>query len=500
MANNEDLKSRVILLEDEIKRLTSPPFPAATVLGIGKSRIKIAVDGSGVLEVSADDGMRNKMKIGERVVVNQKSMAICGYSEFPAPTGEVVSVDEVVGDQVRIQYKGENKLVVNAVKEVRAGDEVILDASGHIVLKHLPRRKTKYNLETVPNAPWSNIGGLEQTIQQIKDEVEQPFLNSEVFERYGRGPAKGILLYGPPGCGKTLIAKSIAYNLAQLSKQQGKGDGNGHFISVKGPELLNMYLGNSEENIRKIYAAAREMANGVPIVVFIDEAESLLKTRGTGISSDISDTVVPQFLAEMDGMNENENIITVLATNREDIIDPAVLRDGRVDRRIKVVRPDEKGAKEIFGLYLKNKPVQGADQNKARASLMEYAVSRIYDPQNVIYNVVAQREGVLGNFTGRNLVSGAMIKGIVDRACGYAIKREIAGGKKGLSTEDMALALTEEFREHKGFAQAFTKDDWADVFGENGRQYMDMCRHGYVQLQSPKAAKPQTQKLKGGNA
>ncbi len=482
-----DLQTTILLMQEEIDRLTSPPYATGTVLNIGKKTARISVDGSGVHEIPAADTKKAKVQRGSRVVLNPMSKAIIGTSEFDELSGEIATVDEIVGNRLRVQNKGESYLVLNSVEGVRLGDEVILDPSKIMALERFSKKKTKYVLEEVPEAPWSNIGGLEETLTKIRQEVEEPFKYREIFERYGRKPVKGILLYGPPGCGKTMIGKSIAYNLSQISgNATGKG-ANGHFIKINGPEILDKWIGNSEATIRKIYEAARETAseNGGPVVVFIDEAESVLKTRGSGISTDIYDSIVPQFLAEMDGLNGHSNVMTVLATNREDIIDPAVLRDGRVDRRIKVPRPSQEGASKIFQIYLEDKPLQDSRKKEnSPAELSARLAEGIYDDKNIIYAVVHPNQGILGNFLYRHLVSGAMIKGIVDRASNYAIQREINRGKKGISRFDLDMSVRDELIEQADFTQALVRGDWEDVFGSEGRQYQRAHTQGYLVLEN----------------
>ncbi len=491
----------ILLMQEEINRLTSPPYTSGTLIGIGKKTARISVDGSGVYEIPAVDARKAKLHVGSRLILNPASLAVIGVSEFDELNGEVATVEEILGDRLKVQRKGESYVVLNSVAGVRPGDEVVLDPSNSMALERFSRKKTKYALEEIPVAPWSNIGGLEETLAMVRKEVEDPFIHRELFKKYGRKPVKGILLYGPPGCGKTMIGKSIAYNLAKIS---GNGQGNcsnGHFIKINGPEILEKWVGNSEAAIRRIYEAAREVAaeNGNPVVVFIDEAEAVLKTRGSGISSDVNDSIVPQFLAEMDGLNGHSNIITVLATNREDIIDPAILRDGRVDRRIKVPRPTQKGAQDIFLIYLKDKPLQasqgrGADPVELARKLTE----RIYDDRNIAYSVVDPTQGVLGNFLCRHLVSGAMVKGIVDRASGYAIQREMQAGKPGITQQDLYQASDEEFRDHSGFGQVLTRDDWEDVFGGQGRHYQQECAAGCIVLDGRLKYNHHSNKSSGG--
>jgi len=492
MARNqeiEEMQRTILFMQEELDRLKSPPFMSGTVLDVGKKAARISIDGAGIYEIPFDEGLKQKVKRGSRVVLNPMTKSIISYSEFASLGGEIATVDEVLKDRLKVQNKGEFYVVLNSVTEVRPGDEVMLDPSKAVAVERFSRKKTRYALEEVPVAPWTNIGGLEDTITEIKQEIEEPFIHKEVFARYGRRPAKGILLYGPPGCGKTMIAKSIAYSLAQVNRGASTTSTNGHFIKINGPEILDKWVGNSEANIRRIYEAAREAAseNGSPVVVFIDEAESVLKTRGSGVSTDVYDSIVPQFLAEMDGLNGHNNVITVLATNREDIIDPAILRDGRVDRRIKVPRPSQKGASEIFQIYLGDKPLQTGlfglgkkDAGKASERLAE----GIYDDRKIAYAVVHPANGVLGNFQYRHLMSGAMIKGIVDRASTYAIQREIKDGKAGISQQDLERSVGEEFMEHAGFAQTLVRDDWEDVFRGQGRQYQKACEQGYLVLEN----------------
>lgn len=479
----EEAKKTILLMQEELEAVTKPPYIAGTVLEIGDETVRVSVDNLGTYEVSSDKKIKKDVKKGSRVVLSSMTKAVVGYSEFDMLGGEIASVEEVVGDRLKISRKGEMSFVLTAVEDVKAGEDILLDPSGVIAIEKLEKKKTRYDLEEIPEAPWNKIGGLENTIVKIKEEIEDPFVHKDIYAKYGKKPAKGILLYGPPGCGKTMIAKSIAYNLAQIGDSKEK---KGRFIRINGPEILDKWLGNSEANIRRIYESAREIASkfDYPVVVFIDEAESVLKVRGSGISTDIYDSIVPQFLSEMDGINSKDNVITVLATNREDILDPALLRDGRVDKKIKVPRPNQQGATEIFRIYLKDKPVQkGSFGKKDYNEVAEELANRIYDDNNVAYNVVSSKHGSIGTFTYKNLISGAMIKGIVDKASSYAIGREISGGTSGLSEKDLEKAVQEEFRENTDFAQTLVKDDWEDVFGAQGKQYHDAFRQGYLMLE-----------------
>jgi len=482
----EEMQKTILLLQEELERLKTPPFMSGTILDVGQKTARVSIDNAGIYEIPCYEGLRQKVRRGSRVVLNPMTKSVIDHSEFASLGGEVVTVEEVLNDRLKVQSKGDSYIVLNSIEVVKPSDTVMLDPSKAVAVERFSAKKTKYAFEEVPVAPWTNIGGLEETIAKIRQEIEEPFIHKELFEKYGRKPAKGILLFGPPGCGKTMIAKSIAYNLAQINRGAGTTT-NGHFIKINGPEILEKWLGNTEANIRRIYGAAREAAskNGSPAVVFIDEAESVLKTRGSGVSTDIYDSIVPQFLAEMDGLNEHNNVITVLATNREDLIDPAVLRDGRVDRRIRVPRPNPKGASEIFQIYLGDKPLQTELSGRTSAKkTSERLAEEIYGDKNIAYAVIHPTNGVLGKFSYGHLISGAMIKGIVDRASTYAIQREIKGGKAGISQKDLERSVGEEFMEHAGFAQTLVRSDWEDVFGEQGRQYQKACEQGYLVLES----------------
>ncbi|MBP7708565.1 AAA family ATPase [Candidatus Pacearchaeota archaeon] len=483
----QELETENLLLKEELERMSTPPFMAATVLEIGKKTARVANKPGEDYEVLIDPKMKEKPTIGGRVLLNPQSKAIMGYSEFQANAGDLAVVEEVKGNRAKVSIKGESRLVINAIQGLKSGDEVILDPSASLAMLKTDSKKTKYNLEQIPNAPWSNVAGLEGVIANIRSEIEEPFANPEIFARYGRKPVKGVLLYGPPGCGKTMIAKSIAYS---LSKMNPKAKGAGQFINVKGPEILEKWVGNSEGNIRRIYSSAREAAQetGAPVVVFIDEAEAVLKRRGSGISTDIYDSIVPQFLAELDGINGDGNVMTVLATNREDILDSAVVRDGRVDRRIKVPRPSKEGCKKIFQLYLNGKPFLSEGIFRGKADIDELTAEiaeSIYDPKNVAYNVINPREKEpIGQFGYQHLISGAMIKGIVDRATGFAIRREIDSKKKsGLVRQDLERAVQEEFGDNLGFTQSLVVDDWESVFGAKGKYYQGLADQGYLVLE-----------------
>jgi proteasome-associated ATPase len=490
----EELKIQNLMLKDVIEKLRSPPFLSATVLDIGENAFRVSVDGSSVYEIPADEERRGDLKRGSRVILNPNSLAILDYSEFDSSTGEVAQVEEVMKNRLRVNQKGESYMVIHSFSKVKTGDEVLIDPSKKLAVERFGRKNTSYELKEVSNAPWSRIGGLEKTIAEIRHEIEEPFTHPKIFEKYGKKPANGVLLYGPPGCGKTMIAESIAYNLSLASNGNG-GDQKGFFILINGPEILDKYVGNSEAKIRRIYETAREKSSetNLPVVVGIDEAESILKARGTGVSTDIYDTIVPQLLAEMDGghrngNNKNANVLTVILTNREDVLDPAIIRDKRIDKKILVPRPDKQGCSEILQIYLEGKPFQNGLydlRNKPSAKIVSKKMAdTIFNEGSVVYNVVTPKGEFVGKFDYKNFVSGAMINGIIDRACSYAIKREIGGGKTGISTDDLENSVLNAFRESADFKQSLVRSDWENVFGSFGGQYQKACSEGYLILQN----------------
>jgi len=335
-------------------------------------------------------------------------------------------------------------------------------------------------LEEVPDVNYEDIGGLDDQIELIKDAVELPYLYSELFTEHQLEPPKGILLYGPPGCGKTLIAKAVANSLAKrVAEKSGNSSTRSYFLNIKGPELLNKYVGETERQIRLIFQRAREKSEeGVPVIVFFDEMDSLFRTRGTGISSDIESTIVPQLLAEIDGVESLKNVIVIGASNREDLIDPAILRPGRLDVKIKIERPDEVAATKIFSCYLTPSLPLAEDEVKAAGSgagavkaMIEAAVDHMYsvEEENRFLEVTYQN-GDKEVLFFKDFSSGAMIENIVRRAKKLSIKRQIDGGAKGICTEDLVASVRQEFKEHEDLPNTTNPDDWAKISGKKGER------------------------------
>jgi proteasome-associated ATPase len=347
-----------------------------------------------------------------------------------------------------------------------------LDSRTNLLLERLPRPEVEdLLLEEVPDITYSDIGGLDDQIEQIADAVELPFLYQELFAEHRLPAPKGILLYGPPGCGKTLIAKAVANSLARkVSDKIGEGKGRSYFINIKGPELLNKYVGETERQIRLIFQRAREKSEeGWPVIVFFDEMDSMFRTRGTGVSSDMESTIVPQLLAEIDGVEGLRNVIVIGATNREDLIDPAILRPGRLDVKIKIERPNHHAATQIFSQYLtEDIPIAPGETVE---TMIQATVEEMY--ADVVANEfleVTYQNGEREILHYKDFASGAMLENIVRRAKKLAIKRVISGGTKGVCTQDLLDSIRQEFKEHEDLPNTTNPDDWAKISGKKGER------------------------------
>jgi proteasome-associated ATPase len=368
-------------------------------------------------------------------------------------------------------------------EKIRAGDTMLMDTRSGLLLEKLPRPEVEeLVLEEVPDISYSDVGGLDEQIEMITDAVELPFVHQHLFAEYQLPAPKGILLYGPPGCGKTLIAKAVANSLAKkVAEVSGDGQARSYFLNIKGPELLNKYVGETERQIRLVFQRAREKSEeGWPVIVFFDEMDSLFRTRGTGISSDIESTIVPQLLTEIDGVETLKNVIVIGASNREDLIDPAILRPGRLDVKIKINRPNEMAAAQIFGRYLSpDLPLDaaevtslgGGDPHKATQAMIEDTVAEMYrdDELNQFLEVTYQN-GDKEVMYFKDFSSGAMIENIVRRAKKLAIKRVIDGSGKGIRTQDLIDSIHQEFKEHEDLPNTTNPDDWAKISGKKGER------------------------------
>jgi proteasome-associated ATPase len=404
--------------------------------------------------------------------------------------GEVVSLKEVLEDGIRaiVVVRGDDERVCELATAIRgmhlrSGDLLRLDSRSNLLLEKLEQPEVEHLLlQEIPNISYSDIGGLDSQIEQIADAVELPFLHADLFAEHQLPAPKGILLYGPPGCGKTLIAKAVANSLARkVASRTGDDKGRSYFINIKGPELLNKYVGETERQIRLIFERAREKSDeGWPVIIFFDEMDSMFRTRGTGISSDMESTIVPQLLAEIDGVEGLRNVIVIGATNREDLIDPAILRPGRLDVKIKIERPDATAARQIFARYLTNDlPIAQSDIERLGAGDTQMAVQQMVD-QAVAEMYATTEENRFLEVTYQNgekeimyfkdFSSGAMIENVVRRAKKLAIKRLIDSGSKGICLQDLLDSIHQEFKEHEDLPNTTNPDDWAKISGKKGER------------------------------
>ena len=484
-----EAREQVATLREEVEKLTQPPSAYGTFIGTNDDgTVDVHTNGRKVRVSLHPDLRGSELEAGAEVVLNESLNVV--MSRDPGTSGEVVVLKEVLSDGLRALVTGraDEERVVDLgdhLKEqkMRAGDSLLLDARANLVLERLPRPEVdELLLEEAPDVTYAAIGGLDGQIEQITDAVELPYLHQDLFREYDLPAPKGILLYGPPGCGKTLIAKAVANSLANKGAEaSGDKDAQSFFINIKGPELLNKYVGETERQIRQIFQRAREKASeGWPVIVFFDEMESLFRTRGSGISSDMESTVVPQLLAEIDGVEGLRNVIVIGASNREDLIDPAILRPGRLDVMIKIQRPDETAASAIFSTYLTQElpidPIEieelgGGEPDKTIRVMIERTVEEMYRPEdhNQFLEVTYQN-GDKEVMYFKDFASGAMIENIVRRSKKTAIKRSIATGSYGIRLDDLLGSIRQEYKEHEDLPNTTNPDDWAKISGKKGER------------------------------
>ncbi|MGH3650009.1 MAG: proteasome ATPase [Acidimicrobiia bacterium] len=481
----EEAREQLGVLREEVDKLTQPPNNFGTVLNVSEDGTVDILTGNRKLRVAAQPSVEvKKLQVGQEVLLNEAFNII--DVRYYEPAGDVLRVREVMDDgRVVVIAHADEERVLNrseAMYEVhlRPGDFVRIDTKTSLILEKLERPEVEeLVLEEVPDITYGDVGGLAEQIEMIRDTVELPYLHRDLFREYELEPPKGILLYGPPGCGKTLIAKAVANSLAKkVSERTGSPDVRSYFLNIKGPELLNKWVGETERQIRLIFQRAKEKSDeGVPVIVFFDEMDSLFRTRGTGISSDVESTIVPQLLSELDGVESLKNVVVIGASNREDLIDPAILRPGRLDVKIKINRPDPIAAREIFRIYLTNETpldaeeTQGADPATTIEAMIEVTVTGMYaeDKENEFLEVT-YANGDRETLYFKDFASGAMIENIVRRAKKDAIKRQIAGGAGGVRQSDLITAIKQEFREHEDLPNTTNPDDWAKISGKKGER------------------------------
>lgn len=486
----QEAKQQIELLKEEVDKLCAPPNTYGVFLSGNKDgTVEILVDGK-AMRVNAHPNLDLfQLEEGQLVVLNEAFNVVepAGY----IPRGEIAHIVDFLADNraIVLGHTDEEKVITLATplrrEKLKAGDSVLLDPRTNFAFERLPKSAVEeVVLEEIPDVTYEKIGGLGEQIQILRDSIELPYIHPEVFLEHKLSPPKGILLYGPPGCGKTLIAKAVANSLAKsIEKRTGRAT-PAYFLNVKGPELLNKYVGETEHKIREVFKKAREKASeDVPVVIFFDEMDSLFRMRGSGISSDMEATVVAQFLSEIDGVESLKNVIVIGASNRQDLIDPAVLRPGRLDLKIKVQRPDGAAAREIFSKYLTSdlpfhaeaSAKYGSDLAAIAAGMIEDTIAEMYSTnEENKFLEVTYAKGEREIFFFKDFASGAMIENIVARAKTKAVKRLIENGERGIMLADLLEAVRQEFKENEDLPNTTNPDDWARISGRKGERIINV--------------------------
>ena len=496
-----EARDQIVALKEEVDRLAQPPSGFGVFLEAAEDGSADVFTGGRKMRVSVSPGIEvGELRPGQEVVLNEALNVVIaqGYETV----GEVVMLKEILegGDRALVISHADEERIARLAEPLRnstlrGGDSLLLEPRSGYVYERIPKAEVEeLILEEVPDISYSEIGGLAPQIEQIRDAIELPYLHADLFKEHLLRPPKGVLLYGPPGCGKTLIAKAVANSLAKqvaarTAEQASKDgeaaagqarEGKSFFLNIKGPELLNKYVGETERHIRLVFQRAREKASeGMPVIVFFDEMDSIFRTRGSGVSSDVENTIVPQLLSEIDGVEGLENVIVIGASNREDMIDPAILRPGRLDVKIKIERPDAEAAKDIFSKYvvggLPLHPDDLAEHGGSSAATVEEMIQRVVErmyseTEENRFLEVTYANGDKEVLYFKDFNSGAMIENIVDRAKKMAIKEFLETGQKGIRIAHLLAACVDEFSENEDLPNTTNPDDWARISGKKGER------------------------------